>query len=96
MTAPAPRLNPALLLLKGNLLMGPGLSGGGEEGNRLLRFKFVLKFTSLLIAVGRLFSYRKGSASCQQLTALVCNFFMLLLLFKTSIQICVSNFTNLI
>lgn len=34
MTALASRLNPALLLLKGNLLMSPGLSGGGEEGNR--------------------------------------------------------------
>lgn len=93
MTATVPRLSPALLLLEGNLLRSPGLWGGRKQ--RLLKLKFMLKFTSLLIAVGHLFSYRKGNASCQQLTALVCKFFMLLL-FKTSIRICVSNITNLI
>lgn len=94
MTATVPRLNPALLLLEGNLLMSPGSWGGRKQ--RLLKFKFMLKFTSLLFAVGHLFSYRKGNASWQQLTPLVGNFFMLLLLFKTSVQICVSNITNLI
>lgn len=34
MTATVPRLNPALLLLEGNLLMSPGFSRGGEEENR--------------------------------------------------------------